>query len=307
MHFRFTQEVMRWGPKADDVHKTLSGQNLRLMDWIGTAGTKSEVLRRLSEVAAQQNLMTKFPDQYWAYRSQVREHLTHEPRSKIRQVNFENHGAMDPEDRRRLAYFPSLGRAAKRKRVEDIRRVAEFETPFDPLLSYFLHAEIAELYTRAKHPDPEQELRHRMHVAYYSSPIDTSVHNIIDAIELQTEHPESAPQAEQRWDQLNSLLQLLKTRWDVRSTRPPGIPKNVLRDVELSLVAAEKAIDRLDGFTAEAGVSRADWQSRREVLERGLVRPLRSYRTKLIPHVGRERILDDSGERGPAPATVHTP
>src|SRR5439155_889235 len=152
------------------VHAALAKQTTRLVDWIGPDGNKPEVLRRLSEVATQQNLMQKFPDQYWAYRSQVKEHLTKRPRSQIRQASHDNEGEHDPEDRRRMDYFTTLGQAAKSKQVDDIRAVADFETPFDPMLSFFLHLEIAELYARARHPELEAELRHRLHAVYFSSP-----------------------------------------------------------------------------------------------------------------------------------------
>jgi hypothetical protein len=156
--------------------------------------------------------------------------------------------------------------------------------------------EVAELYAKAKHPDPRQELRHRLHATYFSSPADSSIHNIVDAISLQLEYPKSATVPADRWDQLNSLLQALRTRWDVRGTLKPGIPKNVLRDVDMSLVAAEKSIDYLEAHATDVGLSADDWPYRREVLEKSLIRPLRSYRETLIPYVGRERILESRDE-----------
>jgi hypothetical protein len=53
------------------------------------AGIKPYVLARLAEVATQHNLMNKFPDQYWAYRAQTKEHITKRPQSQIRQATYD--------------------------------------------------------------------------------------------------------------------------------------------------------------------------------------------------------------------------
>ena len=55
----------------------------------------------------------------------------------------------------------------------------------------------------------------------------------------------------------------------------------------------------MDTLRADAGVSAADWQARREVLERLLVRPLRTYQSQLLPEYLKE-ILITAGRQNPA-------
>jgi len=290
--FRLPPEVIRWAPKLQDVQATLGPRQETIRDWMGAEmASRPELVRRLSEVKGHQELVLNYPDQYWAYRRKVREQVTKHPKSLIRQVNYEvAPGEMDAEDRRRLRYFEVLGEAAKSRLPEDIRRVAAFETPYDPLLSYFSHLEVAELYLRAGHPEPRQELRHRLHAIYYASPHDRSVQNLHEAIDLLLEEPHAMPDATERWDCLNSLLQVMQLRWESRAANP-GIPRDMLRDADRSLVVAEKTMKVLASSATEAGVAPEMWEARQAVLERNLVRALRKYRTELVRLVGREKFM----------------
>ena len=84
---------------------------------------------------------------------------------------------------------------------------------------------------------------------------------------------------------MNALLQFLKLRWNNRGLGKPSSVRIVLNDLEKSIGAAQGAFTTMDTLRAEAGVSAADWQARREVLERLLVRPLRTYQSNRCPNI----------------------
>ena len=96
----------------------------RLLAWIGDEATSPVLVRRLAEVQGQQNLMTTYSDQYWAYRASLRDQVKEKPRSQIQQVSADDEQKqMHPEDRRRLQYFATLGRAVKSHQAADIERL----------------------------------------------------------------------------------------------------------------------------------------------------------------------------------------
>lgn len=282
--FSLPHEVMRWGPKLDELHSAMDGQGNTIAMWLGDREDLAEAFQRQRDVTEQLELMGKFADQYWAYRGRVKELITKHPQSGIQQVKHELEGKKLPPDvARRLKYFEALGRAAQTKERADIDRVAEFESPYDPLVTYFLHQEVAELLARSSSREPGRELRHRWHALYFSSANDRSVRTVCDAIVLLLDHPEAEPNALQRRDDLDALLQLLATRWQMRFSTPPKSTQTALQDIDVSLKAAERACDALAALTVECGLRADGWSARRTVLVQSLVHPLREYRDKLVP------------------------
>ncbi|MGH7199113.1 MAG: hypothetical protein ACREJB_00805, partial [Planctomycetaceae bacterium] len=193
---------------------------------------------------------------------------------------------LHPIDERRKEYLKSLGAALREHppSAEAIHDVEAFAVPYDPLVSHFLHFEVARLYARTDGRDAEMELAHRLHACFFADSRDRSVRDVTAVIELLCGFPQAEPDAAARWDNLNALLQLLKTRWEVRAMYEPDRPDVVLNDIEQSLSAAESAFAAMDDLYESAGVSETQWSARKEYIERGLVRPLRTYRTRLRPH-----------------------
>lgn len=291
--FRIPQEVMRWGAKGQEQYAALAPRASRLLGWENVPDNDPDVLRRLAEVSAQANVMTAYPDQPWAYRKAARTALEDRPRSLIQQVSrkaFDR--GLHPDDKRRLDYFTALGRAAQQAKPseEDIRAIVEFEAPYDPLVSYFLHQEVAGLYARRGDDAKGLELRHRLHAIYYSNPADRSVRDLVDALALLAAYPQACPDPAERWDHMNSLLQILKTRWETRGAVEPKAPRIVLNDLEKSISAVETSFETMDSLHADARVPESDWLARKAYLERSVVRPLRTYRSRLLPyHLKMER------------------
>jgi len=293
-HFTFglPQEMMRWAVKWKEYRQAISSHAGHLLTWQHVDGNDPDVLRRLSEVVGQRRLMAANPDQYWDYRKVVRKQLTDRPRAKIMQVSGELPAQrMHPIDKRRLAYFKELGQAAGGRPVRsiNIHRVERFERPYDPFISYFLHQEVAELYSRAEDRDVQRELVHRLHAIYYADARDRSVRDVADAMRLIVEHPESLPDPADRWDQLNALLEQLRARWKARGRRKPLDTQIVMVDIDLSISAAERSFTEMDLLRESLNIELVAWRSRKSFIERFLVRPLRTYRTRLFTHDQNEK------------------
>lgn len=303
-------EVMRWGNKQQEIQNALTATRVsaapfwfdakgrsnqveeelhlsrrsRLVEWLGDASVSQELLRRLGEVAEQQKLVRENPDaHWWSYRKSLRKQLQDRPRAAVQQVKaIEERQTLHPEDRRRRDYFLALGNAARERQPtrDQIAAIEDFLEPYDPLLSYFARQETADLLARCGE-DAGRELVYRLHVIFFAPAIDPSVRNVAKAVQTIVKHPESLPDDSMRFDALNGLIQILRVRWELRqSIRETSLHK-VLMDVDQSLIAIENGVESMDALARSAGVSDSEWQIRKQVIERLMLRPLRSYRNEV--------------------------
>ena len=304
-------EVMRWANKQQEVQSVLTTTRItkapfwteatsgepnmleneiqlsrrsRLVEWLGDSRVSLELLRRLNEVTIQRNLVHENPDaHWWEYRNALRKQLQDRPRTVVQQVKaIDEKPTLHPEDLRRRDYFVALGNAARRKKPTrgQIAAVEEYLQPYDPLLSYFARQEVADMLARCGE-DAAQELAYRLHVIFFVPTRDSSVRNVATAIETVVNHPEAVPDDSVRFDVINGLIQTLRTRWETRQFISQTSVKKVLEDVDQSLVATEKGVTSLDEIAASAGVSDKEWQTRKQVIEKLLLRPLRTYRAEV--------------------------
>eukprot|EP00913_Durusdinium_trenchii_P023436 g22014.t1 len=308
--FRLPQEVMRWGPKRRELAQLITPHGSRFAESKGIDSRDPEFLRRLSEVTGQRKLMVAFPDQWWAYRKSLKKQIRERPRTLIQKVSANSKsGRFHPEDRRRMRYIDALDLANKETTPARISRVSSFEEPYDPLLSYFVHQEAAELYGRSKQKDDQEELRHRLHAVYFANPHDRSVRNVASAINLIAKRPGATETPIERWDQLNALMQIMKGRWALRGLVKPKSISIVLNDIDNCLQSVTVAIQTMDAIRTETGIPLEDWDARRRVLKRGLIRPLKTYRAALLSHHLSERhklkklldSLNDPAKKEPLP------
>lgn len=301
-NFAFTlpYEMMRWGMKQEEIRKMVSAEihndnpvkeyrSSRLLNWMDGEKNDPIVLRRLSEVTAQNKLMARYPDQYWKYRKPAKDQITENPRSLIRQVAAENLHKEDyihDEDKRRMYYFKALSDAMEKTSpsVDQIGRVTTFTSTYDPMISYFMHDEVAELYKKSEDAPDILEFSHRLHAINYGASNDRSIVSVVRALEMAATDASLFQEPGQQWDHLNGLLQALKYRWDNRSQARPVTSKQALHDIELSISGIERAFETMDEIQAQANVSEKDWQLRKRVLERTLVRPLETYHERVLPH-----------------------
>ncbi len=308
------RELLRWGPKLQETAAVLMRprttpaefplpqeagaprkleiagvRKSRYLEWLGPTAEDPALLRRLSESATQQQLVLKFPDtHWWEYRKELRGQLQDHPRSGLQQVSHlssENGKRWHPEDRRRKAYFEALGEATQTDRptLAQLQAIEQQLEPYDPLMSYFAHQEVADLYARSG-MNPLLESAHRLHVIYYAPRGEASVRNVTAAIDHLVKHPEATGSDTERFEILNGLLQTLRSRWEVRNTRPPKSVRVTQQEIERSLLAVERALETMTPLAAAAGWSDSAWKTRQLVLDRILARPFRTYRDQLAAH-----------------------
>lgn len=297
-------EVARWGTKLietqemlgaprrsdpmyaapDESSSTLTAarsRRSRLLDWLGSQANDKALLRRLSEVAAHHKLIAEHPDSFWwDYRKALREELQKRPRSEVQQVSFSSEEKVfHPEDARRRDYFAALGHALQQAHPspDELNNIETLLVPYDPLMTLFAHQELADLAAKAG-DDRQRELRHRLHVIFYTGSEDGSLRNVRMALELLNEHPEAEPNPADRFDLVNGLLQLLRTRWDVRSRQPTRSTRQLIRELDEEIVVVAASMKTLEQSADEAGLDAKATQMRLAALEQILVRPMRDYR-----------------------------
>ena len=306
--FRLPTEVMRWENKLQQVQAELAPHERFLMAWGGDEASNADVAARLSEWELSRAIIRRHSDEFWAYRKSVKEHMTSSPRAMIQQAGHSSGDSeLHADDRRRLRYFRTIGELAKNAAPTeaDLDRLRQFESPFDPLVSPFLHQELVELTPRCSDRDAAAELHHRLAAIYFSTPADRSIRNVADAIQFVNSTPAAIPDNVERYDHLNALLQMLMARWGARGEFRPTSSRVALNDIERSIAAAETSFATLDTLATQGVVPAAEWQARQRHLERRLVRPLRTYRGQVLQHyVKNERtkeVIDQSDELQPLP------
>ncbi len=309
-NFAYTlpQEMMRWGPKWQEIQRLMAERGSRMLAWVGAASPEGEaeaevqdVAKRLADMTEQQRVIVEHPDHYWAYRKTLQERLKERPRSKIVPVNHELQRALHPEDQRRKEYLEILGAAATSEAPDpaSIARMTDFAEPYDPLVSYFLHEEAARLYERAAVKDHTAEFNHLRYSVHFGPQQDRSVRNVVAALELLIADPQLIPEPEQRWDEMNALLDVLRHRSMLRLQADRTASPFELVDAEKSIAVAERAMDVMDGLHAAAHVPADDWELRRTVLERMLIRPMWTYHSKQAQRLARIQ--------APLPQTAEVP
>jgi hypothetical protein len=276
--FRLAPEVMRWGPKLEEIQQQLSSHRSQMLTWIGPCVEAEDAAKRLADINEQQRIIHENPEQFWSYRKSLKERLQNRPRSVIVPVAHEGlQRRLHPEDERRKEYLVALGDAARQERPDaaSIRRLASFVDPYDPLVSYFAHHEAAYLLARTSEPDPAAELSHRLHTVYYGAGVDRSVRNVTASLALLLAAPESAGTPQARWDHMNALLDVLRQRWSIR-WQSPERSRFAAADIGESLTAAKQALSAMDELQPALAADAEAWGARRALLDQELIRPLKS-------------------------------
>jgi len=275
-------EVSRWGRKGDATRMSLAKYGAALRTSLEDSASGKEVTERLEDLNLAHQIQQNHPNDPWAYRAALKSRLQDRPRAAIMQVNHQLKRVLNPEDQRRKEYLLALAPAARSQNPspEAIQELADFETPFDPLVSLFVHFETANLFQRCSSPPKDRQLQHLLHTVYYSSNYDQSVRNVADALELLTAHPEAVANQTQRWDEMNSLLQILAQRWQRRLSSVQQSSKYETTDTEYCLRAIEAGIHELSQIYPQAGLTAQEWSWRKQTLEQALLRPLRQHRSE---------------------------
>jgi hypothetical protein len=273
-------DVMRWGPKFELRRQWMTKLVRPFGDALGDEPALADVAQRLSDVTLAQQVMIDHPDQFAAYRHFVKKRLQDRPRPKVIQVAGEGlKNGLDPEDSRRKLYLTALGKAVESKDREDIDRLTQFLSPFDPLIAPFIPREFVNIDRQSGTPNHAAQWRCGLRSVFYSPPNDASVNNVCDALETLLSRPETVGNAAAQWDSCNALLEVLKNRWGLRITAGASLKYGVA-DAHRTLELVASSLERMDVLREEADISPAEWNTRRAVLEKHLIRPVRSWRTE---------------------------
>jgi hypothetical protein len=286
-------DVMRWGAKFTEVQQSFGPVARRLATVFPDETSSADVQRRLGELDMRRDLIHKGADRYWAYRGALKRKLKESPRAEIVQVSGVQKTRLHPEEKRRIKYFESLGRAAgfETPTIEDLQPVEEFAAPYDPFVSFFMHQEIAELASRDSKSNAAIEFPHRLYRVNFTSSRDRSIRNLISAIHLLCDYPELIPDDAERGDQLDAFLQILHRRWQNRGDIGPDSSVGALNDIQKSLEAGERVFDVLKQVGPARNQSKSEVALRKLAVENSLMRPLRTYRKRLMKHKDVEQAI----------------
>ncbi len=284
-------ELARVGLKSEETRLAFGAHQIQLVQAIPHNKDHDEVQRRLTALAQQTEILAGMPDQPWTYRKSLRMEMQRSPRPPLEVVqNGEIVKSLHPLDLFSRDYFQTLGSALKSisssssVALAAIGGLERFTENPEPLLSYFAHYEIVRLHELAQHPSPADELRHRLHIVFFSSPSDASVRPVISALDQLVNQPALIEDPAERYDMLNSLLQKLIERWEARTAWEPRSALRVQNDVDQSVRIANLALDQMETNASAATVRTADFLRRRRYINAALISPLRNYRDQVLAH-----------------------
>ncbi|QDU39305.1 spermidine synthase [Maioricimonas rarisocia] len=303
-------EVMRWAPKMQQLRSALELRSSPLVNQLGEDVDVQAISQRLADMREQQRILAQHPDHFWAYRKTLKQRLTERPRAKIVQVKHEGlKRTLHPEDQRRKAYLEALAAAAGTKTpdMETIRDVVDFVEPYDPLVSFFVHQEVARLLSRMEPRPVAAELEHWLHSVYYAPPHDRSVRNITEALSLLVEYPQAVPDERERFDLIHGLLETVTERWRVRMLPESGTSKYEPVDASRTLETAREALAVLDAHVEADAAHYPDWEIRRRIIERELIGPVRTYQVKAARKLAVAERKKKEEERAAQPRSVTLP
>lgn len=289
-----TCETLHHTNHASGLRDMLAPYQMRIVDAVPTGESHKEFARRISAYAQQVELSSAFPDEWWSYRNSLKSEMLRNTRPPVEElVNGEVVRKPHPLDEFRKNYLVTLGKLLDQLResrlvVASLNKFSDFSVDYEPLLSDFAHYELVRIYELGGHPAPADEFRHRLHTVNYSVPGDHSLRNVVGAIQQLTEQPELITDDAEHYDLLNSLVQQLVLRWESRMAWDPRSAARTQRDVELSVRVAQKALRQMEDLAAEAGITPADFVTRRQYVGKTLIVPLRQYKEQVLAHRVRE-------------------
>lgn len=271
-------ETLRWGPKWKEKQSLFANRAELILKEAKLKETDEQsVVRRIMDAQERTRILTQQADDEWSYRTVLRDALKSRPRTTIQRVNNEIRQTLSVDDKHRKEYLIALGKAAREPKpsLAAIEGVEAFADPYDPLVTDFVHFEVANLMQRASEPAPTSEYRHWMHCITYAPEGDRSIRPVAAALNLLKEHPEIEPDATWRWDQFNLLLDVMRTRWSTRWQS--GTPsKYDEADMQHSIEAVNRALSAMNDLQPQAGFDRDAWKIQRRIWDDTLVSPIRS-------------------------------
>lgn len=261
--------MSRAASKFDSYREFISPLVTRPLASIEDATISRDVEARLADSKERDRILGSAADEFWAYRSSLKDRLKTRPRSAIQQTGYtgELTPQLHPEDERRKAYLATLGLAISEK---DGARLNDFIAPYDSLVSVFVHGEAARIHREAG--ESEQALDHLI-AAIFHTHNDMSVAPINQALGcLQIGLDDDLVQ----YDLAQGLLEQLRRRWHARIA--VGDPNLARSDaIRATVDSAKETIASLDTLVANHPALATHWNRRRPLLHRDLVERLRMH------------------------------
>ena len=273
--------ALRGATGASGWQRVLGRFTRPLIGWIRVEDDRVvEVRDRLADLKTGQRLLARVADGFRHYRRRVRQQLSKNPRHILRSVAGEGlDRVLHPDDQRRRRYFRILEEVVldPAPSAATIERVTGFLAPYDPLLSEFVHREVAELWSRRGQTGRWSELRHRLHAIHFSSHHDTGVAEIQQAVDALLSVSAGVNEVTWEWDHLNALLDVLQQRWSrrMRTSRD-------FTDASNAIELVGRITERMQALVELDAALGRKWAYRREVIDRSLVDPLCDHRARLL-------------------------
>ncbi len=283
-------ESVRRADRQSELRAAFAPHQQQILAAVPAAEDHQEVKRRLSALAQQLEILAGMPDQPWTYRKSLQMEMKQSPRPPHDVVeNGQVTKVSHPLDVLRQRYFISLGQAltaASRGELNPalIGRLDAFTDNSEPLITHFAHYEIVRLHELSQHPSPADEFRHRLHIVFYTSPVDASVRPVIFAMQQLVDQPSLIADDTARYDMLNSLLQKMIERWEARTAWEPRSALRVQNDVDLSVGVANRALAHMEEVCDAATLDQGEFYLRRRFINAALIKPLRDYRDQVLAH-----------------------
>lgn len=283
-------EATRWGNKAMELQQMFAPHQQRMADAAPQSSAYLEYSRRFSAVVQQQEILTSFPDNPWPYRKSLKMEMQRNPGAPVESVvagKVVRRG--DALDEYRKDYFTKLGATLTQasEGMADplsLRTLDQFTQKYEPLLSYFARHEVIRIHEATGHPSPALELRHRLHTVYFSEGGDFSIGLINKAITQLLDDPELLASDDSRYDHVNSLLQELVRRWEVRVGYSPPSASRTQLEVDECVRLANRALDAMEQWGGAMQIADNDLSARRRFINQALISPLRIYREEVLSH-----------------------
>jgi len=283
-------DAMRVADKHAELNAAFGPHQQQILAVIPSSEDHEEVKRRMSALSQQLEILAGMPDMPWTYRKSLQMEMKQSPRAPLDSVKGgEITKVAHPLDVLRQRYFIALGKAltaASRSELSLplINRLDTFTENFEPLITHFAHYEIVRLHELSNHPSPTEELRHRLHIVFFTSPTDASVRPVIAAMEQLVNQPSLIADDTERYDMLNSLLQKLTERWEARTAWEPRSSLRVQNDVDMSVSVANRAMAQMEDICSQSDPEKSDFYRRRRFVNAALIGPLRNYRDQVLAH-----------------------
>ena len=138
------------------------------------------------------------------------------------------------------------------------------------------------MYRFSAASNPAEELQHRLHSIWFGAVRDASLRNVLRAMEIAASPEIPTLSARNRFDLQNALIQALTRRWEERSNVAPSTARELVQEADQTLKAVRLACDHIEDLCVEAGVAIEEWNCRREVIDRTLIRNVETLKSRWL-------------------------